>query len=41
VILIGGFAGSVTLREYMRRELKKFSSKLDDPVELIAPDSYL
>ncbi len=41
VILIGGFAGSVTLREYLKAKLKKFSAKLEDPIELFAPDSCL
>ena len=41
VILIGGFAGSITLREYLKDKLRKFSSKLEDPIELFAPDSYL
>lgn len=35
VILVGGFAGSPSLKGYLEKRLKDYSARLDYPVELI------
>jgi hypothetical protein len=38
-MLVGGFAGSPTLKEYLRAKLKQLAAKLRHPIRLLNADA--